>query len=646
MSDLRLHLDTIDFEKLVELGRSLIPTEAPGWTDHNVHDPGIMLMELIAWVADAQVYSLARTRRDERRAYARILGLEERGPQPARGLIWPRLEEGALVPWPAGTIIAAGAAAIADRAQAPPFFTTHDIALMTARLSRVVTHFADGTTRDWTRANQQQGATFQPFGDGAGKGDRLLLQFEGPLSAKSASAMPIVLGFDIAAEGASSAAAAKNANAADGCRPSPVRLTVTLTDVEREWPVAIVEDTTQGLSQSGVLLLRVEEAAAADIKDFTIFLGSQPGAFLRSPRVRHIAANVLPIHQRQRVTDEVRSFGKNLPNQTHVLAHEGLMTPIEAASFDVQLADNTGFRQWARTLSLEHAGPDDLVYEVDRETRVVTFGNGINGARPTAASTLRVDYQVSAGTRGNLPQGVLWAVRGVSQPFENREALTGGRDADSLLELRASARRHVSEAHPLVTKSDLEGAASSFTDLGVTRAVELAPSSSRAQVPGTRILVAVGPHPDDGGTPAFHESEIWLREIQRRLLPRLPLGQRLEVIGPRFVGVRVRAHVVAAPQRDVDEVRKSIEAVLRTQFAIVDEQRRPGWPFGRDVSQLAVKGWIRNADGVARITEVSLISEASPAGTDRIALGSIGLPRYLPGAGDIIVERFPLGRRS
>ena len=62
MSDLRLNLDTIDFKELVELGRSMIPTVAPGWTDHNVHDPGIMLMELVAWVADAQVYALGHAR--------------------------------------------------------------------------------------------------------------------------------------------------------------------------------------------------------------------------------------------------------------------------------------------------------------------------------------------------------------------------------------------------------------------------------------------------------------------------------------------------------------------------------------------------------------------------------------------------------
>ena len=89
MNDFRLVLDHIDFAELVEFGRSMIPTYAPEWTDHNYHDPGIMLIELLAFVADAQIYALSRTRCDERQAYGRLVGVEPHGPQPATGLIWP-----------------------------------------------------------------------------------------------------------------------------------------------------------------------------------------------------------------------------------------------------------------------------------------------------------------------------------------------------------------------------------------------------------------------------------------------------------------------------------------------------------------------------------------------------------------------------
>src|SRR6187401_154673 len=79
----------------MEIGRARIPSLAPDWTDHNADDPGITLMELLAWIAEAQLYSLSHLRRDERLAYAALLGIAPTGTQGATGLIWPeRLEPG------------------------------------------------------------------------------------------------------------------------------------------------------------------------------------------------------------------------------------------------------------------------------------------------------------------------------------------------------------------------------------------------------------------------------------------------------------------------------------------------------------------------------------------------------------------------
>src|ERR1043165_5548089 len=89
MTSLQMSLDDTDFASLFEIARSQIPAVTPQWTDHNVHDPGIMLLELLAWAADQQIYALGRMRADERLGYAALLGLRPRGAQPARGLIWP-----------------------------------------------------------------------------------------------------------------------------------------------------------------------------------------------------------------------------------------------------------------------------------------------------------------------------------------------------------------------------------------------------------------------------------------------------------------------------------------------------------------------------------------------------------------------------
>jgi len=82
MSKLAPNLFQLRYQQLVELGRARLPSLAPAWTDHNAHDPGITLMELLAWVAESQLYSLSRLRRDERRAYATLLGISSHGRSP------------------------------------------------------------------------------------------------------------------------------------------------------------------------------------------------------------------------------------------------------------------------------------------------------------------------------------------------------------------------------------------------------------------------------------------------------------------------------------------------------------------------------------------------------------------------------------
>src|SRR3989442_231040 len=89
MSTLALNLFERRFSDLIKIGRARLPSLAPEWTDHNAHDPGITLMELLAWVGEAQLYSLSRLRRDERVSYAALLGIAPSGRRASTGLIWP-----------------------------------------------------------------------------------------------------------------------------------------------------------------------------------------------------------------------------------------------------------------------------------------------------------------------------------------------------------------------------------------------------------------------------------------------------------------------------------------------------------------------------------------------------------------------------
>jgi hypothetical protein len=630
MSDLRLDLGGMDFEQLVELGRSLIPTFAPDWTDHNIHDPGIMLIDLLAWTADAQIYSLSRMRRDERLAYAKLLGVQRRGPQPARGLVWP---SNAAVP--DGMVLDSTTPVATDHPGAPTFHLQDRIRLTAATLQRVQTRCADGRSTDWTGVNAQDGATFMPFGPTTASGDRLVLVLEPPPDMKLAGDGFVSIGVEIVPPaGAERAADDEVTPAAD-----VERLRVAVEDAHGERPVELVRDTTTGLLRSGVLLLRFTATPAGDA--FAITIRSATGTFLVSPRVRRIAVNVLPVEQIDFVEEEDPTFGRGLPDQLYQLQKPGFVFSGDAACLSVSTLETGGPQTWRHVGDLEPCGPDERVFVLDPVAETLSFGNGVNGAVPPSGSVLRVEYRVCSGARGNLPDHVDWTVRGILGVFgTNGEPIGGGADGRDLDALRAVAARRVREARPCVTAGDLAAAALSFTDLGVRRAIE-APARVGA-MRGTRTLVVAGPHDALGGA-GTAESSDWLEEIRSRLAPRLPLGQRLQVIAPRYVDVRVVARLVAEPRANPETVRQAAEDRLREALAVVaDDPNETEWPFGRDVTPLTVKAWLRKIDGVARVVDVTLLQAGRPA-NGAVELGAIGLPRLQIERGDIAVDRWSNG---
>ena len=54
------NLDDRRFQDIVDEARRLIPRYCPEWTDHNLSDPGITLIELFAWMMDMLLYRLNR----------------------------------------------------------------------------------------------------------------------------------------------------------------------------------------------------------------------------------------------------------------------------------------------------------------------------------------------------------------------------------------------------------------------------------------------------------------------------------------------------------------------------------------------------------------------------------------------------------
>ena len=84
MSLPQIKLDDRHFQELVSEARMRIAQSCPEWTEHNVSDPGITLIELFAWMTDMLIYRVNRVPDKLHVALLELLGIELHGPTAAR----------------------------------------------------------------------------------------------------------------------------------------------------------------------------------------------------------------------------------------------------------------------------------------------------------------------------------------------------------------------------------------------------------------------------------------------------------------------------------------------------------------------------------------------------------------------------------
>ncbi len=78
------NLDDRAFDDLVEECIMRIPRYCPEWTDHNLSDPGITLIELFAWLTDQMLLRFNQVPRKNYVAFLELLGIRLQPPAPAR----------------------------------------------------------------------------------------------------------------------------------------------------------------------------------------------------------------------------------------------------------------------------------------------------------------------------------------------------------------------------------------------------------------------------------------------------------------------------------------------------------------------------------------------------------------------------------
>ncbi|MHB9833306.1 putative baseplate assembly protein [Paraburkholderia terrae] len=633
------------FDDLMEIGRARLPEYAPLWTDHNAHDPGITLMELLAWIAEAQLYSLSRMRRDERSAYASLLGIAPEGTQAARGMIWQdhNSQRSPVATYSSSVVISADAAVNVVDTDTPIFHPAYKLLWVPGQIARLESRLGDGRIVNLSVLNTRGGAAFLPFGEAATRRDTLMMTFRcrgdsGLFPVRREEARGARWPIGVRAIAPLAGPGAEVATFVPDCGSS---IAATLVADGERIPLAILSDTTNGLYSTGVFMLDLDNVTGSP-RDFTLELRPVSG-LARPPRLMRIEPNVLPIVQGRFVERELH-VSNGQPNFTFDLDLPSLSFGSGAPFPRVEVRTGPDLREWTRCDDLSEHGPDDYVYELDADAGRIAFGNGLNGFMPETEAQIFVSYLVSDGEQGIVARNRQWRVEGFADAFGvNPDPVTGGAAPSGWIDQRRIARRRARAEHALVSSDDIVAAALALPLLEVARAW-VRTVDATASHDGTLILVAMRARAPDTETQDIPETGRWLQAIRRRLEPRMLLGTRLVVVAPPYVPFSIRATFTAEPGYAPSKVKAGIELELNRRLALVDvdNDMLPRQP-GVAVTRRDFIAWLRKVEGVRQVIVLQLMDASGNEVENEIAVPRGGLPRFRLDRSTIEVSRAASG---
>ena len=326
-------LDTRTWDDLVAEARALIPRYAPGWTDHNIHDPGITLIDLLAWLVEMDVYALDRVPEASRRRFLALIGGAPRPPRAATAVLQSSPAGPGAVTIPAG---AEFALTLGDRTS-HRFVASERVEAAPVQLAAMLVQTdPDAPPQDAARFRREAGA-IAVLGDDPAPGAALWLGFDQP----PPIGHPLRLFFAFAGGRAGAEErqriAAELAAQAEVClrplppsppcatppaaSPAPAARLLRHHGVRLAWEIDIesaparvldpeageIADDTRDLSLDGFVDLRAPETMAATSPD-----GGPPRAYLRArlvagdvdapPLLAGIALNAFPARQAMPLT--------------------------------------------------------------------------------------------------------------------------------------------------------------------------------------------------------------------------------------------------------------------------------------------------------------------------------------------------------
>jgi predicted phage baseplate assembly protein len=629
------NLDDRRFQQLVDDAKRLVQQRCPEWTDHNVSDPGVTLIETFAYMVDQMLYRLNRVPDRNYIKFLELIGVKLLPPTAARALItfWLTAAQEQTVSVPLGT---EASTQRTDAEEAVSFTVTETLDIVACSLERLASVVDGSTVRDHTSILNNLNERFYCFDTVPKPNDFFLIGLS-----NGVSSCAVLIRIDCTIEGV-------------GVDPRDPPIVWEAWDGDSWERCEVERDTTGGLNREGEIVVHVPKGHVASL------IANQQAGWLRcrviearddqptygaSPLIRGASACTIggtaEAVNAQIVEDEIIGLSEGVAGQRFTLKHTPVV-PSEAPMV-LEVAAGSGWQTWELVPDFAGSGPDDRHFGLDEVGGDVLLGPAVRqadgtlrqyGAVPPKGAPMRLSaYRTGGGRRGNVARRavtVLETSLPLIQSIENRQAAAGGVDAESLEEAKLRGPILLRTRDRAVTAEDYEILAHEAAP-EIAR-IKCVPVGDAGDAGNVRVLVV--PSVTEEGRFEFAQlvpAEESQEAIARHLASRKVIGTRVVVEPPTYQAVTVVARLRAKPHTSPTRLQSSaLHGLYRYFHPLVGGPDGDGWPFGRPVHVGEVYGVLQKVEGVEFVEDARLFGADPTTGergdaVQRIEIGSTTL---------------------
>ena len=625
------NLDDRRFQDLVDEAKRFIQQRCPEWSDHNLSDPGVTLVEVFAQMVDQVVYRLNRVPERNYLKFLDLIGLRRFPPASATVPVtfWLAAIPTEVRLFPAGIVVGTRRTEVDDAIE---FTTSESGAVYPVEFQSV----RASIEADRTRAFDDELVRGQGFGCFAAvpvPGNALYVGLT-----DAAPSNILVLELRCTIEGI-------------GVDPLFPPLVWEAWNGEVWEHCEIDRDTTGGINRDGEVILhlpRKHEASvlarvrAGWVRARVVEAVENQPVYSSSPMVHAISAHTIGVTLDALHARIVPEEDLGVSDASHGQHFAIQQTPIvRFAGATLEVSGENGWEPWREVLQFADSGPDDRHFVLDGVDGAVVFGPAVremdgtlrrHGAVPKKGSTIRLShFAVGGGVVGNVNRGsvqvLVSSFPGIDR-VENRKGGIGGRDAETVDEAKVRGPLLLRSRGRAVTAEDFEELAK-----------EAAPEAARIRcVPAggdgpeagaVRILVVPRVASEAGRLPfeRLLPPDALLQNIASALDRKRLVGTRISVEPPVYQGItvvsRLRGRAGVSPVR-LQEL--ATTALFKYFHPIEGGPDGNGWPFGRPILIGEVSSVLQRVPGVELVEDAMLFGTNSITGRREQNVPRIDIP--------------------